>query len=130
MATSSRSGPAEPLRRGLDALAHGGELGGRRGRDRADAGRRPVLAEDLAERAGPFADRAAGLRQLDRGRHEVLVGGGGGPQARRAPRVDRAGVARGSPLLEALHLLRLGRGVDHEDVLGVVGRTSGDGSSR
>ena len=37
-------------------------------------GRRPVLAEHLAQRAGPLADGHAGPGAVQRGRHQVLVG--------------------------------------------------------
>ena len=79
------------------------------------AGRRTVLTEHLAQHARPLADRAARFGELDRGRREVLVGGGDPAHAVQCA-LPRVVVALRPPLLEVLDLLGLGRRVELEDV--------------
>ena len=72
----------------------------------ADAGRRAVFAERLAQRPAPFAGGDAGLGAGDRGRHDVAV------LLRRGAELlerggDRLGVAGRPPRLETLDLLGL-----------------------
>src|SRR5699024_1839639 len=70
---------AELLPRLRDPLAHGRELAapGIGDADRAGhAGRRPELAEDLAQRLGPLPDRHAGAGALEGGLEEVVLGPG------------------------------------------------------
>ena len=68
-----------------------------RARDRADPGGPAVLAEHLAQRAGPLADGPARPRELDRRGHEVLGGGRDRAQTRERG-LDRGVVAAGAPL--------------------------------
>ena len=97
-------------------------------RDRADAGRAAVLAEHLAQRAGPFADGPARLRERDRRGHEVLGGRRDRAQARERG-VDRRVVARRAPLLDRVDVLALDRGIDRDDAAASArSSASGDGS--
>ena len=82
---------------------------------------RAVVAEDLAQDAGPLAGGGAGLGGLDRRRHDVapLVAGGLGELLER--RVDGALVALGLPLLERLDPLALDLGVGGEDAAVLAG---------
>ena len=70
LATSSRGGPPAIA---FDPLGHGSQHRRRAGMadGGADAGRRAVLAEHLAQTSGPLAGGAAGVGQRDRGRHDV-----------------------------------------------------------
>ena len=84
---------------------------GRRG-GLADAGRRAVGAERLAQRARPLAGRHARAGGGDRGRHDVLVA------RRHAAQLLQRGrhvAARGAPALELVARLLLDRRVDHQD---------------
>src|SRR5262249_28596537 len=87
-----------------DVVARGG----------ADAGRRAVFAERLAQRPAPFASGDAGLGAFDRGRHDVAGAAGCIPgileRGRAGTRVAR-GAPRGEPL-DLLALSLLGHGDD------------------
>ena len=90
---------AEALGRGLHLRPHREHaVAGRRGHA-ADAGRGAVLAEDVAERAGPLADRPARLHERDRRLHQVRVGGRDGADVARARRRPRR--RRGRPATSA-----------------------------
>ena len=96
-----------------DPLAHGGQLGPASPTAAADGAETPVgravLAEDLAQRAGPLAGRDAGPGRSQRGRHQVLVGLGGVAQPRqrrgrprpRSRSARHASQARRSPACSA-----------------------------
>src|SRR3954451_15140103 len=80
----------------------------------ADAGRGAELAERLAQGGGPLAGRRPRARGFERGRHDVLVAGGGRGELVEG-RIDGALVALGAPRDDGLALLRLERGVARED---------------
>ncbi len=92
--------------------------------DAGHAGRGAVLAEDLAERAGPFADGAPSTREVDGGRHQVLVARRAGLQAVEGAR-HRPVVAVVSPPSQMVDLLGFGGGVGDQDVFDVVGDEGG-----
>ncbi len=96
----------------LAQLGHRGA--GRRRGGLADAGRRPVGAERVAQRLRPLAGRHAGARRGDRRRHDVLVRCGHPGQVRER-RLHGGVVAPLAPGHERLALLGLDGGVDHED---------------
>ena len=74
----------------LDRASDRSELGAPVADAAAHAGRGPVLAEDLAQGARPFAGRAAGMGQGDGGRHDVVGPLGRPPQRRRGPAATAA----------------------------------------
>ena len=82
----------------------------------ADAGRRAVLAEHLAQRARPLADGAAGACERDRGGHEVARVPAATSRTVVERARDRVGVAlrRATPSSCSISSL-LDRRVDHED---------------
>ena len=86
-----------------------------------DAGGRAVVAEDLAQDAGPLAGGGAGLGGLDGRRQDVraLVAGGLGELLER--RVDGALIALRAPLLEGGDPLALDLGVGGEDAAVLAG---------
>ena len=99
-------------------------VGARRG-GLADAGRRAVGAERVAQRLRPLAGRRARAGGGDRRLHHVLARGG---HAGELP--ERGGhgglVAAGAPLAERVERLLLDLGVDDEDpALGVGGQGRG-----
>ena len=73
-----------------------------------------VLAEHVAERAGPFAHGAAGACQLDRRRREVVGAACGLPHGVEGAG-DGVGVTAGAPLVQERELLPLDPLVDHQD---------------
>ena len=85
--TRNLSAPPEPAAGRLDRRADLGEIARGRGRGLADAGRRAVLAEHLAQRRAPFAGGDAGLGGGDRGRHDVVA----------RPRAAACSVGEGAP---------------------------------
>ena len=90
----------------------------------ADAGRRAVRAEDVAQRLRPLAGRHARAGGGDRRGHDVLVVVGGDARAaRRAPRRPRPGRAARATRSTRLALLGLDARVDGEDAaVGAVGQ--------
>ena len=101
---------------------------GRRGRrGLADAGRRAVGAEGVAQGLRPFAGGHAGAGGLDGRLHHVLVGRGGGAELVERG-VDPGLVALGAPLVQrGLLLLLRGRVDGHDPALGVGGEGGGLG---
>src|SRR5262249_54085522 len=97
---------AELLRHAVDLGAQVVESGRVVAHAAADAGRRAILAEAVAQYRAPFAGGDAGLRAGDRGRHDVVARarGAGGLGARR---LHRLVVARRAPGLEPCDLLGL-----------------------
>ena len=107
-------GVPDLARSGLDVLAHLLHTASHGSMHAAHTGRRAVLAEHLAQGAGPLANRAARARQRDRRGHEVL--GGQGRGAERVERMrDRVAVATRTPTLEAVELFLLRLLVHHEN---------------
>src|SRR6185295_1581228 len=106
LADQKGQAPPELARDAVDLGADGVEAGDVVTRRIADAGRRAVFAERLAQRPAPFAGGDAGLGAFDRGRHDVLIAGGGALEV-----LQRGGhgtlVARGAPGLEPLDLVAL-----------------------
>ena len=122
----------EDLRRAADRLADAGDLVaqlgdllGRGGRGRlADAGRRAVGAERVAQRLRPLAGGGARAGGGDRRLHHVLVGRGDAREL-----LQRGGhgglVALRAPLAERVERLLLDGGVDDQDPALGVGRQRG-----
>ena len=82
----------------------------------ADAGRRAVVAEDVAQRLRPLAGRHAGAGGGDRRGHDVLVVVAAPRAAARRARASTARrVALRAPLAQRRDLLGLDAGVDGED---------------
>ena len=112
--------PAEPPGQGLDPAAHRlqgsdavfGNRPHRRGR--ADAGGRPVEAEDAAQRPAPFAGRHAGMGAGDRQFHDVAAVADGALQFGDC-RLRLNLVPRRAPFLEPGDLHRLGGRIDGEE---------------
>ena len=97
----------------LRAVAGDGGLG--------NAGRRAVLAEDLAQRRAPFARRDAGLGGRDRRLHDVAAFLGGALDFREG-RGGLFGVAVFAPGLEFADLLGFHRGIDDHDRVDAAGQ--------
>src|SRR5450631_1137551 len=110
--------PAEQLLQARDLPAQLVEVpvGGRGGR-LADAGRRAVAAEDLAEGSRPLSRGGAGASSGDRRDHQVLLAVLAARRRgeRRQRRVHLVLVARGAPAAQRLNLLGFAGGVDDQD---------------
>src|SRR5690348_814041 len=92
LADEESHAPAEFLRDAVDIGADVVQTGDVVAHGAADAGRRAVFAEGLAQGPAPFAGRDAGLRAGDRGRHDVAAALRRALE-RRERRLDRARVA-------------------------------------
>ena len=100
--------------RPVDVVAHGA----------ADAGRRAVFAEGLAQRPAPFAGGDAGFGAGDGGRHDVGAAGGGAFQFGERV-VDRRVVALRAPGFQPFDLAALGVFRHRHDRLDAAGERRG-----
>ena len=82
LADQERQPPAELARHAVDIGANVVEAVDVVAHGAADAGRRAVFAERLAQRPAPFAGGDAGFGAGDRGRHDVGAAGGGALEVR------------------------------------------------
>src|SRR4029077_5789247 len=102
----------ERLGHALDLVAQRVDLhAAGRGRRLADARRRAVGAEHVAQRLRPLAGRDAGAGGLDRRGHDVLALFSADARQLGQRRVDRRLVAVRAPALQRLLLLGLDAGV-------------------
>ena len=85
LADQERHAPAELARDAIDLGADVVEAADVVAHGVADAGRRAVFAERLAQRPAPFAGGDAGFGAGDRGRHDVGAAGRGALEVRQAP---------------------------------------------
>src|SRR6185437_12898339 len=111
---------AELLRHAVDVGADVVEAGDVVAHGAADAGWRAVFAKGLAQRPAPFAGGDAGLRAVDRGRHDIAAALCSALQGRERI-LHRARVALRAPGFQPLDLVALsavGHGEDRLDAAG------------